>query len=560
MLNTNCKNCGKQFTISDEDIALIEKVSPKIREVQYLFPPPTLCPECRFQLRAAYRNDRNLFERVCDMSGKKMISMYSADAPVKVIRKDLWWGDSWNPMDYGRDFDFKRPFFDQFAELDREVPHPNVIIFNDENSLYTNYNMNNKNCYLCFAGNYLEDSLYCYNGEHSRNCIDCLFVSDSELCYENIHCDNCYNTNYCRFSKNCKDSMFLEDCMDCSNCILCFNLRHKKYCILNKQYTKEEYERLKNQYVIATHEGIEKMKKIFEEESKKYPKRCNRNISTEDCTGDLIIQSRNCQECFIMNKNCEDCRHVFNGFPGLKDAIDATYCGENTSLVYESIASGDNCQTLLFDNIVFNGSSEVLYSHYCANTKNSFGCSGIRNGQYCILNKQYTKEEYEELVPKIIDHMRKTGEWGEFFPIKNSPFGYNISFAQEYAPIREEEGLAHNYRWEKKEEKEYHEATTQLPESIDETSDEITKEIFTCTGCTKNYRITPQELRFYKDKNIALPKYCADCRHITRIHQCNSPHFYNRTCAKCSASIATTYPPNSGAIVYCEKCYLKAIY
>jgi len=31
--------------------------------------------------------------------------------------------------------------------------------------------------------------------------------------------------------------------------------------------------------------------------------------------------------------------------------------------------------------------------------------------KYCILNKQYSKEEYEELVPKIIEHMQKTGEW-----------------------------------------------------------------------------------------------------------------------------------------------------
>jgi hypothetical protein len=26
--------------------------------------------------------------------------------------------------------------------------------------------------------------------------------------------------------------------------------------------------------------------------------------------------------------------------------------------------------------------------------------------EYCILNKQYTKEEYEILVPKIIEHMK----------------------------------------------------------------------------------------------------------------------------------------------------------
>ncbi|MDP2669631.1 MAG: hypothetical protein Q8O99_01100 [bacterium] len=37
-----------------------------------------------------------------------------------------------------------------------------------------------------------------------------------------------------------------------------------------------------------------------------------------------------------------------------------------------------------------------------------FGCSNLRNKQYCIFNKQYTQEEYEQLVPKIITHMQET--------------------------------------------------------------------------------------------------------------------------------------------------------
>ena len=54
-----------------------------------------------------------------------------------------------------------------------------------------------------------------------------------------------------------------------------------------------------------------------------------------------------------------------------------------------------------------------------------FGCVSIRNKKYCILNKQYTKEEYEELLPKIIAHMsempfisKQTGTkfaYGDFF-------------------------------------------------------------------------------------------------------------------------------------------------
>jgi hypothetical protein len=58
------------------------------------------------------------------------------------------------------------------------------------------------------------------------------------------------------------------------------------------------------------------------------------------------------------------------------------------------------------------------------------------------LNKQYTKEEYNILVPKIIEHMISTGERGEFFPPKYAPFGYNESLANEYFPLRQTEALA----------------------------------------------------------------------------------------------------------------------
>ncbi|USN57470.1 MAG: hypothetical protein H6766_03385 [Candidatus Peribacteria bacterium] len=64
-----------------------------------------------------------------------------------------------------------------------------------------------------------------------------------------------------------------------------------------------------------------------------------------------------------------------------------------------------------------------------------FGCDGLRNKEYCIFNQQYTKEEYNELAPKIIDHMKQTGERGEFFHPSLSPFGYNETVANEYYPV-----------------------------------------------------------------------------------------------------------------------------
>lgn len=559
-LTPTCKNCSKTFEISDSDLEFIKKVSPVIAGKKYELPSPTLCPDCRFQRRAAWRNDRNLFERTCDISGQRLISMYDPDAPVKVIHKDLWWGDSWDPLDYGRDYDFNKPFFQQFQELDSVVPHANVILLNSENSLYTNYNMQNKNCYLCFGGNFLQDSLYCYFAEESRDCVDCFFVCNAELCYECVHCNDCYNVKFSRFSKDCTDCSFVEDCIGCKDCFLCFNLSHKQYYILNKQYTKEAYEKKMAQYDLTTRSGIEKVKKLFEEESKKFPKRENHNINAEDCTGELISQSKNCHDCFIMTKECEDCRYVFNGLVRLKDSQDCTCCGEDASLMYESIASGSRTQGLLFDNIVCDGSVDTYYSRDCFRIKNSFGCTQLRNKEYCILNKQYTREEYENLLPRIVKHMVTTGEWGEFFPISMSPFAYHDTFAQEIFPLIDQEIQNKNYRFRPQVIKEYQPATATLPDTITETSDTITQAILACANCKKNYKITTQEFRFYLAHNLPAPDKCFDCRHIARMHQRNTPHFYTRNCSKCSTQIRTTYRPDRPEQIYCEKCYREAIY
>lgn len=54
-----------------------------------------------------------------------------------------------------------------------------------------------------------------------------------------------------------------------------------------------------------------------------------------------------------------------------------------------------------------------------------------------ILNTPYSQEEYEKLCGKIIDHMKTTLEWGEFFPTELATFGYNETVAHEYFPMTE---------------------------------------------------------------------------------------------------------------------------
>jgi len=99
-------------------------------------------------------------------------------------------------------------------------------------------------------------------------------------------------------------------------------------------------------------------------------------------------------------------------------------------------------------------SSDCDYCLYSRNAKHLFACIGLKQSSYCIFNKQYSKEEYFALREKISEHMKKTKEWGEFFPISIAPFAYNETVAQEFFPISEEFSKSQNWRWQPKDNKE----------------------------------------------------------------------------------------------------------
>jgi len=164
-------------------------------------------------------------------------------------------------------------------------------------------------------------------------------------------------------------------------------------------------------------------------------------------------------------------------------------------------------------------------------------------------------------LPLIIEHMKKTGEWGEFFPISLSPFAYNETTAQDYFPLTPEKAKQIGAKWKEPEKISTISASISLvPDTCSEITDSILDQIYTCKTCNKNYKFINQELEFYKNWNLPAPQYCPDCRHNSRASQRNPRKIYNRDCAKCQVPIQTTYSPERPETVYCEACYLKEVY
>ncbi|MDP3882985.1 MAG: hypothetical protein Q8Q48_02930 [Candidatus Staskawiczbacteria bacterium] len=550
----NCQNCKQEFVIESEDFAFYEKMK---------VPAPTFCPECRLVKRLAWRGERSLFKRKCNLCGKDKILLYSPDSPYTVYCRDCWWSDKWDPESYGKDYNFQRPFFEQFKELFLKVPRMGIIQQgNVVNSDYTNRASDNKDCYLIFAANGNENCSYGTSLWESKDSHDNYNIHSCELCFECIDCFGCSRLLYSRECNDCLNSAFLLNCKNCTDCFGCVNLRNKSYCIFNEQLTKEEYKKRIEEIQLNGRSDVEKMRSKFLEFSKKYIVPALVENHSTNVSGNWLDECKNVEVGFNCEKT-EDGKYLF-GIMEAKDVMDYTYWGKNSELIYECSSIGRQCSQVFFSNECWD---QLIRAQYCVNCHSSsdlFGCVGLRKKQYCILNKQYSKEEYEKLVEQI----KEQPFYGLTFPLDIYAFAYNETIAQELFPISKEEAEKQGYRWADFAAKNYNITlkAENIPDSVEEVDEQILKETVGCAHagkcnhqCTEAFKVTASDLNFYKRLGIPIPQLCPNCRHFARLAQRNPIKLFSRKCAKCDKEIETSYAPDRPEIVYCEQCYNREV-
>ena len=522
---------------------------------------------------------------------KEIISIYSPDKPYTVYHQDYWWSDKWNPMDYGGEFDFSRGFFEQFEELSSSTPKPWLTNFDAENCIYANYLNNSKDTYMSFASGFVENLLYSKWVFYSENSTDCTYSDHIQNSYELLDCVNMYECYYCQDCKDINSCIFCYDCKWCNNCIGCVWLRNKQYHIYNQAFSKDEFlwKKWKHIALQDVHQKFFSLKNEFwHQESNK--------INTENSIGDNLNNTSNCIYCFGLSE-WKECKFCIDSLQ-MVDCYDVNNSGY-VEKMYETVGGG------YYSDICFvNWSADIhdsLYSELCFSSSHLFGCIGLRNKSYCIFNKQYTKEEYEELVPRIIEHMMKTGEWGEFFPATLSPFGYNETVAMEYFPLSREAVLGEAPFWKelsgaKRKTEDFQKIETEnpspaiagtpfqkwayfnwsdyeapfpkvdkiipaskLPDDISKIPDDILNWAIECEITKRPFRIIKQELEFYRKHNLPIPRRHPDQRHLDRMALRNPRKLFERKCDKCGKDMITSYSPEREEIVYCEECYNKEV-
>ena len=575
----NCQNCKCDFVIEQNDFNFYEKIK---------VPPPTFCPDCRFQRRMTWRNDWHLFKKKDYLTGEEIFSFFPEESPIKIYDRDYWISDVWDPTDFGIEYDFSRTFFEQFKQLLNTVPEPAHSMFNIVDCHYCTNANNIKGCYLVRGASFTEDSAYLIWDQESKGCLDSHMTNRCELSYGNVNANLCYRTF---FSVDCDSSQELilcKDCVGCNSCIASISLRNKSYCIFNKQYTKEEYQKKLLELNLGSEKSFQLLKKQAYEHWLKYPQKFIHGRQNVKVSGDYIFESKNVLNSFRV-RNAEDSRFIQNILSGpVNDCYDYSNYGDNIELVYESLIIGSGGSNVKFSTQGFPNVKNLTYCIFCNNSSDLFGCISLRNKKYCIFNKQYTKEEYEELVPKIIKHMSdmpyldKKGriyKYGEFFPAELSPFSYKTTAAYEFFLLTEEEAKSKGFVWYETQKQNYKITlkNEDISDNISDVESTIINEIIECAHkenckqeCTGAFRIIQKELDFCKQMNIPLPRLCTNCRHYERLLLRNAPSLCHRECmcenekhdhkGKCQNGFETTYSKDKKELVYCESCYNKEIY
>ncbi|MCR4328597.1 MAG: hypothetical protein NUV53_03720 [Patescibacteria group bacterium] len=549
----HCRICNTGFEIDSSDLSFYEKMG---------VPSPMLCPICRFRRRAVFRNERTLYKQACRLCGESAITMFNPKESHIVYCNDCWWSDKWDAREYAQGYDERKPFLEQLNELAKKVPkvatYSTAALGPNINSEYSNFAGGNKDCYLCFnSGPRNENCGYSRGMIQCRDTFDVYFAQESERLYEGVNVQKSTGIAWGQNTLECLDSWFLLNCASLQNCFGCVNLRHKSFYFLNEPLSKEEWTRKVGE-IAGSYRKLQEFKKIFETHAKAFPRRENSNLKSVDCTGDYIFASKNCRNSFEV-ANGEDLRYVFS-IKFAKDCYDIMGHGRNSELLLEGVGVGV-CQRIITGWFVEN-SHDVEYCLAVRGSEDCFGCVGLKNGKYSILNKQYIEEEYKELRNKIIEELKKEGEYGHFFPPSMAFFAYNETVGQDNLPLSKEDAIMHGFRWEEDIPTMKGRETMkseQIPDHINDVPDSILHEILACISCGRNYRLIKPELEVYRHALIPIPRECFNCRHLDRLRRRGLFALFNRECAKCTKNITTNYSPDRPETVYCEGCYQSEV-
>ena len=154
--------------------------------------------------------------------------------------------------------------------------------------------------------------------------------------------------------------------------------------------------------------------------------------------------------------------------------------------------------------------------------------------------------------------MRVTSEYGKYLPYSMSVCDYNFSSGIIYFPeIQKSKILEHGGYWNENDDSTNNGALPDiLPDNVKDTPTSLCAQALLCEETGYRYNISPNELEFYKQKNIALPRTHFDVRTLKRIRKAAVLSTSPYNCCYCNKEIDAYYPKSWGyERIACVDCY-----
>lgn len=550
MPEAQCVFSGERFHISDAELAYCKSND---------LPLPQVSPTERLKNLLIFRNRMHLWSTTCAISQKRILSAVSPESGLTVVDSEIWESDAWNPLDYGRDYDFSRSFFEQFAELMRVVPFPSRAVLAGlmENSDYTNGITGAKNCYLIFAASYNEDSYYSRYINYCKNVFDCIHCARCEFCYACRNSIHCYNLAFSDNCQHCSDSAFLVNCRSCSDCYGSVNLSNKRYHFFNQPLSREEYQRRRAEIDLGSHQTLERERARLRDFVRQFPVKDIFGTQNQGSSGDHLNHTKNCESCFFVD-NGEDLEHCI-WIDNAKSSFFYVAYGNGSELVYNTVSSGDGAYNIKFCNDCWPGAHDLEYCMYTGyNSTHCFGCVGVKRKSYAVLNKLYTKDAYFDLVARIKKQMRERGEYGLFFPPALSPHYYNRSEVITFFPMDAQAAIEAGYRWADDTIAPASPETQRVPDCIDDLADGSLSYPFRCEETGKPFKILKGEADFYRRFRLPPPRIapmerlrlCSDVLQVQPLRE--------GSCSECGEAIRSVHFSRQRPVL-CETCYQESV-
>jgi hypothetical protein len=550
-----CTLTGEKWLMDETEIGWYRKFN---------VPPSKLSPLARMKTLYSYFTVFDIWYNRHAETGKSIVSNIHPSTGIRVLPDCEWFARDFSEINLSVETNL--PFFEQLYNISRLVPRAAGVNFVPPKNSIAFLSFGDQDSFFVLASNSTRCTS-CTNVYRAEDSTESAMVTSLKKSCNVLHSDRIYNSAFVRESYDCLNCYFIFDCRNCEFCFGSTNQRHKKYLWFGEQLTKNDWEKRFNEIDLFSFETRDRLEKQFHElvATAVWPE--NFNVGEENSTGEYLNRTIDSRDCYyIATSGCRNLDHVTYGLtdPPSHDV----YIGVGimaSANCYYSIGPS-NAANINFSLSVNSSCINCEYCESCYNCENCFGCVGLQRKKFCILNKQYSEDEYWKVLDELKCSMLARGEYGEMPPASFSTqvcqtSGLGVAYgasdtecllfgAKDIKPSDDgAEGAVLDPSLIR--------SVLEIPDCIRD-KEKVAGTVWWDEKMKRRFSYLLPELEIYNHLKIAPPRKHPTRRISDLYREMNMPVFFETECQKCQKKILTAknqaYPDRK---IYCHACYLK---